>query len=92
LETAVRLRPDSSDAMNNLGAVLLQMGQTQEALGWFEKCRRISPDFDRPFINSALIYNSSGQTATARQILEEFLSRHPDDQDVRSALDKMGPK
>jgi tetratricopeptide (TPR) repeat protein len=92
LETAVRLRPDSSDAMNNLGAVLLQMGQTQEALGWFEKCRRVSPDFDRPFINSALIYNSSGQTATARQILEEFLSRHPDDQDVRSALDKMGPK
>jgi tetratricopeptide (TPR) repeat protein len=92
LETAVRLRPDSSDAMNNLGAVLLQMGQTQEALGWFEKCRRVSPDFDRPFINSALIYNSGGQTAAARQILEEFLSRHPDDQDVRSTLDKMGPK
>ena len=90
LETAVRLQPDSSDAMNDLGAVLLQMGKQQEALGWFEKCRRISPDFDRPFINSALIYDSTGQSATARQILQEFLARHPDNQDVRSALDKVG--
>ena len=92
LETAVRLRPDSSDAMNDLGAVLLQMGQAQEALGWFEKCRRIAPDFDRPFINSAMIYNSSGQSAMGRQVLEEFLTRHPDNADVRTALDKMGPK
>jgi tetratricopeptide (TPR) repeat protein len=92
LETAVRLRPDSSDAMNDLGAVLLQMGKAEEALSWFEKCRRIAPDFDRPFINSAMIYNSSGQSGTGRQVLEEFLTRHPDNADVRAALDKMGPK
>jgi tetratricopeptide (TPR) repeat protein len=92
LETAVRLRPDSSDAMNDLGAVLLQMGQAQEALGWFEKCRQIAPDFDRPFINSAMIYNGSGQAAMARRVLEEFLTRHPDNADVRNALDKMGSK
>jgi tetratricopeptide (TPR) repeat protein len=92
LETAVRLQPDSSDAMNDLGAVLLQMGQPQAALGWFEKCRRITPDFDRPFINSAIIYNAGGQPAMARQVLEEFLARHPDNAEVRSALDKMGPK
>jgi tetratricopeptide (TPR) repeat protein len=92
LETAVRLRPESSDAMNDLGAVLLQMGQPQEALGWFEKCRRVSPDFDRPFINSAMIYDSSGQRAMGRQVLKEFLTRHPDNADVRAALDRMAPR
>jgi Flp pilus assembly protein TadD len=89
LETAVRLQPNSSDAMNDLGAVLLQMGKPQEALGWFEQCRRVAPDFDRPFINSAMIYNSSGQQAMGRQVLEEFLTRHPDNAEVRAALDKM---
>jgi tetratricopeptide (TPR) repeat protein len=92
LESAIRLQPDSSDAMNDLGAVLLQMGQSQEALSWFERCRRIAPEFDRPYINSALIYNASGQPAMARQLLEEFLARHPDDTDVRGALDKMRPQ
>jgi tetratricopeptide (TPR) repeat protein len=68
------------------------MGQSQEALSWFERCRRIAPEFDRPYINSALIYNASGQPAMARQLLEEFLARHPDDTDVRGALDKMRPQ
>ena len=92
LETAVRLQPGSSDAMNDLGAVLLQMNEPQEALTWFEKCRLVSPDFDRPFINSAMIYNSSGQQATGRRVLQEFLTRHPDNADVRAALDKMAPQ
>jgi len=91
LETAVRLRPDNTDAINNLGAVLLGMGRTQEALARFEECRKLSPDFDRPYINSAIIYNRAGQSAKARALLEEFLAQHPDNADVRSALEKMGP-
>jgi tetratricopeptide (TPR) repeat protein len=90
LETAVRLSPNSADAMNDLGAVLLQLNQPQEALAQFEKCRRVAPDFDRPFINSAMIYNAGGQPAMARQVLQEFLARHPDNTDVRSALGRMG--
>jgi tetratricopeptide (TPR) repeat protein len=90
LETAVRLRPNNADAMNDLGAVLLQMGQATEALGWFEKCRSVAPDFDRPFINSALIYNGLGQPEKGRQVLTDFLARHPDNADVRKALDTMG--
>jgi tetratricopeptide (TPR) repeat protein len=92
LETAVRLRPDSTDALNDLGAVLLRLGRAQEALARFQEYRRIAPDFDRPYINSAMIYNSAGQPAKARQQLEDFLARHPDNADVRGALDKMGAK
>ena len=90
LETAVRLQPDSTAAMNDLGAVLLQMGEAQKAVGWFEKCQTIAPDFDRPYINAANVYNSSGQSQKARQVLQGFLARHPDNADVHAALDKMG--
>jgi predicted Zn-dependent protease len=89
LETSIRLRPNNPDAINNLGAVLLRMGLTQEALERFEECRRIAPDFDRAAINSALVYNRAGQRNRARQVLEEYLARHPDNAIVRDALSKM---
>jgi Flp pilus assembly protein TadD len=91
LETAVRLRPDNTDAINNLGALLLRMGRAPEALARFEECRRLAPDFDRPYINAALIYKAAGQPAKARELLDEFLARHPDNADVRSAREKIGP-
>ncbi len=90
LETSIRLRPDNPEAINNLGAVLQRMGLANEALERFEECRRMAPDFDRPAINAALIYNAQGQPAKARQVLQDFLARHPDNGDARSALDKMG--
>jgi tetratricopeptide (TPR) repeat protein len=90
LETAIRLRPDFADAINNLGAVLLRMGQAQDALDRFEEARRLAPDFDRAWINAAQVYNSMGQTAKAREVLKSFRERHPDNSDVKSALEKIG--
>jgi tetratricopeptide (TPR) repeat protein len=89
LETSIRLRPSNPDAINNLGAVLLRLGLSSEALERFDECRRLSPDFDRAVINSALLYNRAGQHNKARQILEEFLSRYPENTAVREALKKM---
>jgi tetratricopeptide (TPR) repeat protein len=89
LEISIKLRPSNPDAINNLGAVLLRLGLSSEALERFDECRRLSPDFDRAVINSALLYNRAGQQGKARQILLEFLSRHPDNAAVREALGKM---
>jgi tetratricopeptide (TPR) repeat protein len=88
LETAVRLRPDNVDAINNLGTVLLRTGHAQDALREFERCRQLAPDFDRAVINSAIVYNRAGQSAIARELLKDFLARHPDNADVRMALEK----
>jgi len=90
LESSISLKPGNPDAINNLGAVLLRLGLSREALAQFERCRKLAPDFDRPAINAALVYKSAGQTDKARQTLQEFLARHPDNSDVRGALDKMG--
>jgi predicted Zn-dependent protease len=84
----VLLRPDNVDAINNLGSVLLRTGHAQDALREFERCRQLAPDFDGAVINSAIVYNRAGQSTTAREILKEFLVRHPDNADVRMALEK----
>jgi tetratricopeptide (TPR) repeat protein len=89
LQTAIRLDPNNPDAINNLGAVLLRMGLPAEALHQFELCRRLDPDFDRAAINAALLYSKGGEPARARELLDEFLKRHPDDAAVRSLLQKL---
>jgi Tfp pilus assembly protein PilF len=89
LQRAIQLDPANPDAINNLGAVLLRMGLPAEALHQFEECRRIAPDFDRAAINAALLYSQGGQPARGKQILQRFLARHPDDTNVREALEKV---
>ncbi|MBB5327971.1 FG-GAP-like repeat-containing protein [Tunturiibacter gelidoferens] len=88
LQTAIRLKPNNTEARNNLGAVFMRIGRNREALDQFEECRRLAPDFDRPYINSALAYRASGQSTKANEVLQEFLIRHPDNTDVRNLLEK----
>ncbi len=90
LRTAIDLRPNFADAINNLGTVLLQTGDTAGALREFERCRQIAPDFDRPLLNEAVIYSRAGQPEKGRMLLQEFLTRHPDNADVRAMLQKLG--
>jgi len=66
----------------------MRIGRNREALDQFEECRRLAPDFDRPYINSALAYRASGQSTKANEVLQEFLIRHPDNTDVRNLLEK----
>jgi tetratricopeptide (TPR) repeat protein len=91
LETSIQLRPNSPDALNNLGAVLLRLGLTADALNRFDESRRLAPDFDRPCINAAMVYKSQGRPDKARELLTAFLVGHPGDADVQSALEKLGP-
>jgi len=90
LEISIRLKPDDPDALNNLGAVLLRLGRYSDARERFEQCLHLNPDFDRAAINLALVYSNAGQQDRARNTLLDFLVRHPDNADVRSALEKMG--
>jgi Tfp pilus assembly protein PilF/peroxiredoxin len=92
LEIAMSLRPEGADIVNNLGVVLTRLGETKEALARFEESHRLAPDFDRPVVNAALIFQGAGQVGRAQQLLENFLARHPDDADVRSALERMGTR
>ena len=67
-------------------------GLAHEAVARFEECRWFSPDFGRSYIASAIIYSGAGQSEKAREPLEELLVRHPDDEGIHSALEKIGSK
>ena len=90
LESLLVKPPDSrrADIINN-GVVLMRLGEIKSALDRFQECQRIAPDFDRPYVNAALIYQRAGQPAEAQHLLEGFLARHPESAEVRGALDKM---
>ncbi len=90
LERTIQLRPNDSTALNNLGVVYLRLNKPAEALSDFERCTQLSPDYDRPYLNIALIRNQAGDTAKARQTLQSFLARHPDNKELQQALDQLG--
>jgi Flp pilus assembly protein TadD/peroxiredoxin len=85
-ESAVRLQPKNLEGLNGLGVVLMRMGKSADAIMRFEECRRLAPDFDRAYLNLALIYVKSGDTQKAHDILNEYLLTQPDSPDVRKAL------
>ena len=89
LERTVQLRPNDPIALNNLGVVFLRLDQTSEALVCFERCIRMAPDYDRPFLNSAATYQGQGNLQRAREILKSFLARHPDNAELAKALESL---
>lgn len=88
-EAAVRLEPQNLEFLNGLGVVLMQMGDAGNAMDDFEKCRKLSPDYDRPYLNMAVLFLSAGQRGKAHDLLSEFLARHPDNTDIRQALQQV---
>lgn len=90
LDRAVELRPNDPVSLNNLGVVFLRIGKQSEAADSFERCMRMAPDYDRPFLNLASIYQQHGQLEKAREILKDFLARHPDNTELAQALQALG--
>ena len=90
LERAVQLRPIDPVALNNYGVVLLRLDKISEAFECFDRCLRMAPDYDRPFLNIASIYQQRGQRQQAQDVLKSFLQRHPDNTELAQALQSLG--
>jgi Tfp pilus assembly protein PilF len=50
---------------------------------------RLAPDYDRPFLNIASIYQQQGQSQKAGEVLKSFLARHPDNAELSKALESI---
>jgi tetratricopeptide (TPR) repeat protein len=89
LERSVQLQPGDPIALNNLGVVFLRLDKSSDAFRCFDRCLRMAPDYDRPFLNIASIYQQQGQRQKAQEVLKDFLSRHPDNTDLSQALQSL---
>jgi Flp pilus assembly protein TadD len=55
-------------------------------MDYFVKCQHLDPDFDRAYLNMASLYVGAGDNQKARDVLTEYLARHPENQEVSDAL------
>ena len=73
-------------AVNNLGVLYSQMGQTNDAIAAFEYGIRVAPDDEMLYMNLGRVYVRMGDRARARDAMLRLLERKPDSKAAASAL------
>ena len=76
---AVLTRPNDALANSQLGMVYFELGQFDSAVKYLERARQIDPaHFSHPQLLLAEIHLRRGEKRAAAEVLEDFLTRHPD--------------
>ena len=76
---AVLTRSNDALANSQLGMVYFELGQFDQAVKYLERARRIDPaHFSHPQLFLAEIHLRRGEKREAADVLEDFLSHHPD--------------
>ena len=89
LQTALKLRPDYPEALNNLGVLYLRTRRRDDAVAKFEECIRVAPAFDQSYLNLARVYSLEGARDKARAVLLDLLKQHPGHAAAQKALEDL---
>jgi spermidine synthase len=76
-ERALILDPDSAEAHNDLGLLLMKQGDLTRAAGSFEHAARVDPSSAAAFHNLGLVHAARGDAAGAERAYREALARDP---------------
>ena len=82
---AVEIRPTYGTAVNNLGAMEERFGNVDKAADHYAKAIQVS-GYHVAYANLAKILLRRGDWQTARRLLEEGYSRHPQDREIYDLL------
>jgi len=88
---AIAVDPDYGNPYNDIGVYLMQKGDLDGAIPWFEKAKQ-APRYEPrqfPFMNLGRIYLRKGQWAEAMREFEEGVWVAPKDQDMRKLLHEL---
>ena len=83
---ALRWHPSFAKARSNLGAVLLEAGRVDEAIGHLRQALLSDPDCIDARVNLGAAFVSQGKYADAERELEAALAVSPDDALARNSL------
>ncbi|HXB69278.1 MAG TPA: tetratricopeptide repeat protein [Candidatus Acidoferrales bacterium] len=76
---AVLTRPNDALANGQLGMVYFELGQFDQAVKYLERARQTDPaHFSHPQLFLAEIHLRRGEKREAAEVMEDFLSHHPD--------------
>ena len=88
---AIAVDPDYGNPYNDIGVYLMQKGDLDGAIPWFEKAKQ-APRYEPrqfPYMNLGRIYLRKGQWAEAMREFEEGVRVAPKDQDMRKLLHEL---
>jgi tetratricopeptide (TPR) repeat protein len=85
-----KARHNYPEVLNNLSVLFLLQGRTAEAQEQFQKAIHVAADFDQAYLNLARLYMMQGEKTQAREILLEWLARHPEHAVAKGMLEKLG--
>jgi Flp pilus assembly protein TadD len=87
LQRALALKPDFSEASNDLGAILAQRGELPAAIDKFRAALAKAPDYPDALNNLGYALLQTGQEQEARALYEKALTLQPD---FPEALNNLG--
>jgi UDPglucose 6-dehydrogenase len=90
LNRALDLQPDDANTLNNLGTVYRKAGDNRRALQTLVRALRFDPDHRPTVLNIAGVYKDAGMTDEARQLLETYARRWPQDVELARQLRDLG--
>jgi Flp pilus assembly protein TadD/Tol biopolymer transport system component len=76
---AVEMNPESSDANNNLGFLLMRTGRSDEARPLLERAVKLEPDSAAANNNLGALLLLAGELETAESVLSKYVKARPDD-------------
>ena len=76
--TLVEEHPGSAGALNDLGNLLVETGELEEAEEAYRRAMDIEPGRPEPPFNLALLLTARQQPRAARRVLQTLLKEHPD--------------
>ncbi|MDR3154486.1 MAG: tetratricopeptide repeat protein [Deltaproteobacteria bacterium] len=74
LNTVLTLRPNTTNVYNTLGIIYRHQGRLQEAVGAYDKARKVHPDDENIFFNLARVYIDLNDIPNAQEALRKALS------------------
>jgi Flp pilus assembly protein TadD len=83
---ALRLAPNDSSILNNLGLVCTNQGRYTEAVSFFRRAIELKPDDPSPHLNLGIAYGKTGQNASAETEFHTALSLSPQEFEARNRL------
>jgi Flp pilus assembly protein TadD len=89
LTEAVRIRPDSATALNNLAADLFAMERFSEAAVRFRQALQLDPTYQNARYNLARTLTALGDAPSAISELDNHLKQNPDDADAHEFLGRL---
>jgi serine/threonine protein kinase/Tfp pilus assembly protein PilF len=82
----LKIYPDSTIALSNIGLTFHWLGQYEEAIPYFERAKSAKDKFGSPYTALAVCYRALGDYDRAKKVLEFYLENIRDSEVIRRGL------